>query len=118
MAHNALRRLPEHKTQPLGQPRYAADVMRSRLQPVRQEIRHFRRCGIAARSARQQRLSTLRAEQDARTLGTQQALVSGHGDEIRPQLPQGKGQHPGGLGSIDDKRDLIPAAQRCQRLRR
>ena len=57
MVEDRLRRLLADKAHPLGQPRNPADVVRSSLQPIRQEVRHRLLLGIAARTAEQQRLA-------------------------------------------------------------
>ena len=83
------------------------------LSRVRQKIRHFLLQGHTARSPLQQRLRFSATQQQTRSLGAQQSLVTGHGDKIRPQLFHIHRQHPGRLRCIDHKRNpLLPAQSR------
>ena len=118
MGQDALRPLGPDVAEALQQSGDARHVVGARLQPVRQEIRHFRRGGIAPRPPGNQRLRQDAAQQQAGALGAVKALVAGHGDIGRSQLPQGDRNASGGLGRIQDEGDAALPAQRRHRLRR
>ncbi|CAN4043963.1 Enoyl-CoA hydratase/isomerase family protein, partial [Dysosmobacter welbionis] len=100
------------ESDPRQQPCDAGHIVGARLQPIRQEVRHLLLDRDAAGAALQQCADgdVLPAQQHAGPLGAVQALVARHGDEGRPQGRHVQGQHPGGLGRVDDEGYLpLPA---------
>ena len=92
------------------QPCCPGHIDRPCLQPLRQHIRHIFPNGFAARAAEQQWGSLPPAQQQPRALGTQQPLVAGSGNKLRPQGIQLHRQRPSGLGCIQNKgHTLLPA---------
>ena len=78
-----------------GQPCDSRHVQRSGLRPLRGIARHILCRGFTAGSPIEQRPGQLRTQQQSCSLGAKQALMTGHGDEIRPQPFQRHGQCAG-----------------------
>ena len=85
----------------------AADIVRPGLQAVGQVRRHGLHTAVGAGAAIEQRLALLPAEQKSRSLGTEQALVSGHGDKGCAPACQIHRQHSSRLRGVHDQRDPI-----------
>ena len=94
------------------QPRDAADIMRPRLEPVRQVIRHGLGDTVRTRTAAHQRQGVRAAQQYARSLRAEQPLMPRHGDERRAQPREVHVQHSRRLRRVYYQRHASPAAQR------
>ena len=90
--------------------------MGARLQPVGEKVGHLLAQGDAAGAPLQQGLRPVPAQEQPGALGAVEPLVPGHGDEGRPQLPEGQGQAAGGLGGVHDEGHPPLAAQGGDRL--
>ena len=94
------------------QARDARHVEGSRLQAVRQKVRHPLLDGLAARSPFQKGPGgdVLPAEQHASALGAIEPLMSRHGDEGGPQGLHVQGENSRGLGCVNDEGNTpVPA---------
>ena len=102
---------PPEEPQPFQQTGHPGDVVGSRFQPVRQEIRHFRLSGQTARSSRDQGFSSSLAEEQPGSLGTIEPLVTRHRHKGRAPVLHTHRKHPGRLGGVHNKGNLTPPAQ-------
>ena len=107
-----------HEAQPCLQTRDAGHIVRTDLQPVRQEVRHGLLERRAARAAVEERCGVVRAQQKSSPLRAVKPLVSRHGDKGRAERVQLERQDASGLRGVHDQGNSLRAAERSDLLDR
>ena len=99
------------EAQPLQQAGDASYVVRARLQAVGEKVGHALPSGFAARPSLQKGFRIDSAQQKAGPLGTIKSFVTWHGNKGGSQRFKVQGQNPGGLGGVNNQRQLPLPAQ-------
>lgn len=109
---NLLRAETAHEADAFEQPRDARHVVRPRLEPVREILRHLLPPRLAPRPAEEKRLRLRGAQQQSRPLRAVESLVPRHRRECRAPAGEVHLQHARRLRRVHDQRHAPRAAER------